>query len=99
MLAGIAQFERDLISERVKSGLAAAKARGRSSVADQANGRNQTGSRPMSFRPSARDEVTAGSPVTSESAEYRLRCRATAQAGRIKVHLAALSIKCADNCP
>ena len=29
MLAGIAQFERDLISERVKSGLAAAKARGR----------------------------------------------------------------------
>ena len=29
MLAGIAQFERDLISERVKSGLAAAKARGK----------------------------------------------------------------------
>ena len=29
VLAGIAQFERDLISERVKSGLAAAKARGR----------------------------------------------------------------------
>lgn len=29
MLAGIARFERDLISERVKSGLAAAKARGR----------------------------------------------------------------------
>ena len=29
LLAGIAQFERDLISERVKSGLAAAKARGR----------------------------------------------------------------------
>ena len=28
MLAGIAQFERDLISERVKSGLAAARARG-----------------------------------------------------------------------
>ncbi len=28
LLAGIAQFERDLISERVKSGLAAAKARG-----------------------------------------------------------------------
>ncbi|MFG6562191.1 recombinase family protein [Sulfitobacter sp. 1A15299] len=29
MLAGIAQFERDLISERVKSGLAAARARGK----------------------------------------------------------------------
>ena len=29
VLAGIVQFERDLISERVKSGLAAAKARGR----------------------------------------------------------------------
>ena len=29
MLAGIAQFERDLIGERVKSGLAAAKARGK----------------------------------------------------------------------
>ncbi len=29
MPAGIAQFERDLISERVKSGLAAAKARGK----------------------------------------------------------------------
>ena len=29
MLAGIAQFERDLISERVKSGLSAAKARGK----------------------------------------------------------------------
>lgn len=29
MLAGIAQFERDLLSERVKSGLAAAKARGK----------------------------------------------------------------------
>ena len=29
MLAGIGQFERDLLSERVKSGLAAARARGR----------------------------------------------------------------------
>ena len=29
MLAGIAQFERDLLSERVKSGLAAARARGK----------------------------------------------------------------------
>jgi DNA invertase Pin-like site-specific DNA recombinase len=29
VLAGIAEFERDLISERVKSGLAAARARGK----------------------------------------------------------------------
>lgn len=29
LLSGIAEFERDLISERVKSGLAATKARGR----------------------------------------------------------------------
>ena len=29
MLAGIAQFERDMLGERVRSGLAAARARGR----------------------------------------------------------------------
>jgi DNA invertase Pin-like site-specific DNA recombinase len=29
VLAGIAEFERDLISERVKSGLAAVRARGK----------------------------------------------------------------------
>ncbi|WP_353619392.1 recombinase family protein, partial [Ochrobactrum sp. SFR4] len=43
LLAGIAQFERDLLSERVKSSLAAAKARGRKL------GR-QTGQRPKSDR-------------------------------------------------
>jgi len=43
MLAGIAQFERDLMSERIKSGLAAAKARGKKL------GR-QTGQRPKSDR-------------------------------------------------
>lgn len=43
MLAGIAQFERDLLSERVKSGLAAARARGKKL------GR-QSGQRPKSDR-------------------------------------------------
>lgn len=43
LLSGIAEFERDLISERVKSGLAAAKARGKKL------GR-QTGERPKSDR-------------------------------------------------
>ncbi len=43
LLAGIAQFERDLLSERVKSGLAAARARGKKL------GR-QTGQRPKSDR-------------------------------------------------
>ncbi|MFZ1815990.1 MAG: recombinase family protein, partial [Rhizobiaceae bacterium] len=43
MLAGIAQFERDMLSERVRSGLAAARARGRKL------GR-QTGVRPKSDR-------------------------------------------------
>ena len=43
MLAGIAQFERDMLSERVRSGLAAARARGRTL------GR-QAGDRPKSDR-------------------------------------------------
>ena len=55
LLAGIAQFERDLLSERVKSGLAAARARGKKL------GR-QTGQRPKSYRPSRRAAHIAGSP-------------------------------------
>jgi len=47
MLAGIAQFERDLLSERVKSGLAAARAR------DKKLGR-QPGQRPKSDKLSPR---------------------------------------------
>ena len=40
MLAGIAQFERDLLSERVKSGLAAARARSASSGEEQCSARS-----------------------------------------------------------
>ncbi|MGC1505995.1 MAG: recombinase family protein [Sulfitobacter sp.] len=55
MLAGIAQFERDLLSERVKSGLAAARARGKKL------GR-QPGQRPKSDRltPKVIQAVTDG---------------------------------------
>lgn len=55
MLAGISQFERDLLSERVKSGLAAAKARGKKL------GR-QLGQRPKSNRlaPKALEAIKEG---------------------------------------
>lgn len=55
MLAGIAQFERDLLSERVKSGMAAAKARGRKF------GR-QPGQRPKSDKlaPKVMEAIAAG---------------------------------------
>ena len=42
MLAGIAHFERDLISERVKFGLAAAKVRGRTSGFSRVSVRSRT---------------------------------------------------------
>ena len=55
LLAGIAQFERDLMSERIKSGLAAAKARGKKL------GR-QVGQRPKSDRlaPKVMDFIKEG---------------------------------------
>lgn len=55
LLAGIAQFERDLLSERVKSGLAAARSRGRKL------GR-QPGDRPKSDRltPRVIEAIEAG---------------------------------------
>ena len=40
ILSGIAEFERDLLNERVKSGLAAARARGKNSDASLVNDRN-----------------------------------------------------------
>lgn len=59
LLAGIAQFERDLLSERVKSGLAAARARGKKL------GR-QPGQRPKSDK--LADKVTT---AVAEGRSYR----------------------------
>jgi len=59
LLAGIAQFERDLLSERVKSGLAAARARGKKL------GR-QPGQRPVADK--LADKVTA---AVAEGQSYR----------------------------
>jgi putative DNA-invertase from lambdoid prophage Rac len=71
MLAGIAQFERDLLSERVKSGLAAARARGKKL------GR-QPGQRPKSDKLAPKGRV-AWSMKSSERAlpetEFRLCVR------------------------
>ena len=52
MLAGIAQFERDLLSERVKSGLAAARARGKKLGRQPGTApKNPTNSRRRLFKP------------------------------------------------
>ena len=80
MLAGIAQFERDLLSERVKSGLAAARARGKKL------GR-QPGQRPKSDRlapkvlhaiDGAREELSLDRPRPRHQQKYCRRHRQTA---------------------
>ena len=71
MLAGIAQFESDLLSERVKSGLAAARARGRearNSAVSLAGAPSQTGLLRRCSMPSTAGGATVGSPATSASA-------------------------------
>jgi putative DNA-invertase from lambdoid prophage Rac len=45
MLAGIAAFERELTAERIRSGIAAARARGKKLDGSPGNGRSRTGSR------------------------------------------------------
>ena len=46
VLAGIAEFERELMPERIRSGIAAAKAPGKRLGAGRDRGRSRTGSRP-----------------------------------------------------
>jgi putative DNA-invertase from lambdoid prophage Rac len=46
VLAGIAEFEREPTAERIRSGIAAAKARGKKLASNPDNGRSRTGSHP-----------------------------------------------------
>ena len=48
IIAGIAEFERELIQERIRSGIAAAKARGKRLAVSPDSGRNQIASPPGS---------------------------------------------------
>ena len=68
MLAGIAQFERDLLSERVKSGLAAARARHKKL-------RRQPGQRPKSDRlaPKVLHAIVGGEELSLDRSRSRPR--------------------------
>ena len=62
MLAGIAEFERELIQERIRSGVAAAKARGKRSAVNLGSDQNPTASLPRSWPLSPRDAVIVDRP-------------------------------------
>ena len=87
MLAGIAQFERDLISERVKSGLAAAKAWGKKL------GR-RPGQRPKSDRlaPKVLQAISEGRSYRWIARDLGIRDTNTF---RVKMHVNALVSKTA----
>ena len=72
MMAGIAQFERDLLSERVKSGLAAAKARGKKLGRQLGQRPKQIGLPRKCSTPSRAGGATGGSHATLASARTRL---------------------------
>ena len=68
MLAGIAQFESDLFGERVKSGLAAARARGKKLGRQPGSVPSQSGLLRRYSMPSTAGGATVVSPATSASA-------------------------------
>ena len=79
MLAGIAQFERDLLSERVKSGLAAARARGKK-LRPSARPAPQIGPARAEGAPCRRrrEELPLDRPRPRHLQEHRRRHRQTA---------------------
>ena len=84
MLTGIAQFERDLLSERVKSGLAAARARGKKLGRQLGQRPNQTGSPRRCSMPSTAGGATVGLPATARVSTADQSCeRQIARAHRL----------------
>ena len=79
LLAGIAQFERDLLSERVKSGLAAERRRGKKLGRQKGQRSVSDKVAPRSFRLPKKAEVTAGSPETSRLGPVRTKASKTAR--------------------
>ena len=73
MMAGIAQFERDVLSERVKSGLAAARARGQETrLPARPAPKFRPVPPPRCSMPSTAGGAIVGSPATSASARTRI---------------------------
>ena len=65
IIAGIAEFERELIQERIRSGIAAAKARGKRLGASRGSGRNPIVSPPKSSYSSLLGAAIASSAANS----------------------------------
>jgi putative DNA-invertase from lambdoid prophage Rac len=65
LLAGIAEFERELIQERIRSGIAAARPAARGWAASLASGRSQIGWRPRCSPLSPKAAATAWSDARS----------------------------------
>jgi DNA invertase Pin-like site-specific DNA recombinase len=83
VLAGLAEFERELIQERIRSGLAAAKARGKSSAGSPGSGRSRIGSRPRCWPSSPRAQLPPDRSRGRAEQEHRRRHRQTATLCRV----------------